>query len=202
MSIKKYFFRHRFISVLVIGVMSVLIMAVGLFYTAHSLNRGQKRSLSSISKPLKLAALAKPEKYFDVKITAMGNLPTTGEQELILKGTITLRQQVPGNIDYRWMLPPEARLVSGHLQDSWSQLSVGQPVDVEITIAGFPPEKFYEAIIFHVENEKSGLKIGNSAVFSAQAEKASENANIFSSPRASLQSQGEELTIHHRGVQF
>ncbi len=158
--------------VIVCGFVLVAMIALQQVLTTYFMAKGRARNrdLASSFQAGRIPNLAKPEKYFDVKIESVGGIPKNGEQELTLKGSITLKQKIEGEIEYRWLIPPEAQLVSGLLEDSWAKLPIGQPAEIQITITGVSLENASSLVILHVENEQAkGVKIGNSAVFAPTA---------------------------------
>lgn len=85
-------------------------------------------------KPWSHSPFGKMNQSMTVTITAPQGIPSSDDQEILLRAEVTLHRDVPGNVEYRWELPDGAEVISGHLVDVWPNLQAGQTAVTEISL--------------------------------------------------------------------
>jgi hypothetical protein len=115
----------------------------------------------------KIKFLGKSGQPFQLKIEAVGGVPTNDEQELALKATIEIFQPIPNDeLMFKWVLPEGTSVVEGHTEDSLPNIHVGQTATVTITVTGVSEKGIEKHILFNAFYNKDKDVVSNSAVFS------------------------------------
>jgi hypothetical protein len=87
-------------------------------------------------KPWSHSAFSKLNQSMTVSIQSIGGIPDREDQEITLKAEVTLHREVLGEVTFKWDLPDDVELVSGHLSDAWPNLKPGQTAVTEISLLG------------------------------------------------------------------
>ncbi len=135
-----------------------------------------------------------------VNITPVGGIPDRDDQELRLKVEVTLNQPMDNNeVFFQWILPPEASLVEGNLQDSWSDLHPGQTASNEISVVNVSKEGFMKTISLNAHGVSGGRNFGNVAVFATQDFRPPSSATIHVSEQ-NVDEKSENLVLSKEQV--
>lgn len=113
----------------------------------------------------------KHQRLLETEILAVGGIPLSDNQDLLLKGRVHAIQPIAGEVHYNWILPAGASLVAGELSDSVNSLpDPNKYLELEITVQGVSREDENKVVILQAYSEVNGVRIGNSTAFSTKAE--------------------------------
>lgn len=76
-----------------------------------------------------------------VHINLPAEIPEYDSQVLTIVGYVNLSQVTNGNIQYKWVLPAGARMVSGQQEGQLVGIRPGQTVPLQISLIGFSKEQ-------------------------------------------------------------
>ncbi|PIS11062.1 MAG: hypothetical protein COT73_06015 [Bdellovibrio sp. CG10_big_fil_rev_8_21_14_0_10_47_8] len=117
-------------------------------------------------KPWAHSPFGKINQAFEVKISVIGGIPETDDQELRLRAQVTLNHPVQnGELTYHWILPEGASVVSGELEDSWPGVQPGQTATTEISVLGVSKEGLAKNVTLNVNGSSQGVQYANSGSF-------------------------------------
>jgi len=157
MSIKKIFFFG------ILGFASAYVVSLYFENQTPSPQKGfatvQKRQIAG-----------KTNAMMDILVEPIGGVPEHDEQEITLRATLTLKRPIDTDLNFKWILPDDVRVVAGHLEDGWNNIQPGQSVTTELTLTGLSKESPGKAAVLHVESTSQGFKVGYSGVYSIEPE--------------------------------
>jgi hypothetical protein len=90
------------------------------------------------------------------RLEIIGGVPPHDEQDITLRATVSLiptlkKSAEAEDVEYRWILPPDATVVSGETEDAIANLKPGQQAHIEITLNGVSKESSTSVITFQAE---------------------------------------------------
>jgi len=107
--------------------------------------------------------LGKHLTVISAEIEKLEQIPDTADQEVTLTGIIYVRQQIYGDVGYKWTLPPEVKVVDGQTSDSFADVKAGEAIKVKLSVTGFSKE-MQSMISLQAFAHQDGIQIGGSAV--------------------------------------
>lgn len=114
-----------------------------------------KTSTIKTSKKLSFGKASRPFDVFAVKV----------DESQISGLIVPLKSK--RDVYYKWILPEGVRLVSGDLEGSWSQVSPGSEISVDISVDGLNSE-LEQQIVLQAWHEQDGSRFMNSAAISTK----------------------------------
>lgn len=116
-------------------------------------------------KPWAHSTSGKLQEAISVKVYAVSGLPENDSQELTLRAEVTLNRPLDTEAEWQWVLPEEAKLISGEVTDSWPGLEVGQTATTEISLVGVSKEGSVKTVSFMVHGNSGSIKFGGAGHF-------------------------------------
>ncbi len=144
-------------------------------------------------KPWADSLYGKMHQAMDVKISAVGGVPDHDDQEIRLKGEVTLNRPMDQEVKFMWVLPPDATVVSGELEDSFPNLKAGQTATTEIVIQGVSKESFVKTVTLHVSGSAGGVQYASAGGFATNSREQMTAASDSGGGVSKLQN--EELAL-------
>ncbi len=140
-----------------------------------SLDASPRRAIASIDEPLKWQppGLGKHLAPVRVQIILPEVLPENNEQEVEIKGYVSLSQEIQGNVDYNWILPEGVEVVSGQRSDAWTNMRPGQTAVAKIAVTGFSREQ-RKILAFEASTQVQDHRLGNTSIVSSRPEDSME----------------------------
>ncbi len=165
------------ISVLVLS--GLIIGGLGALFFQNFVSRGPASALPAPKlrlKPWSESMIGKAHSAMDVRIFAVGGVPTHDDQELHLRAEVRLNQSVDREVNFHWSLPSDVTVVSGQLQDSWPNLKAGQTATTDISVLNVSKESELKTISIHVSGSASGVQYAGTGSFATNSnEQMNEN---------------------------
>jgi len=144
------------------------------FIISQVIKNNDKQTLISkkydFSPSLKRQIASKTNAMMEIQIESINGIPDHDEQDISLKATVTLKRAVDSDLNFKWMLPDDVKVVAGHVEDGWHNIQPGQSVTTEITLTGVSKESPGKPIMLHVNSTNQGFNIGYSGVFAVESE--------------------------------
>ncbi len=120
-------------------------------------------------KPWAHSPFAKMGQAIEVRISAVGGVPERDDQDLRLQALVTLNRPVDQEVKYQWVLPPEASVVSGELEDAWPNMQANQIATAEIVINGVSKESIEKTVTLYVSAVGNGVRYASSGSFATNS---------------------------------
>ena len=120
-------------------------------------------------KPWSESMVGKAHSAMDVRIFAVGGVPSHDDQELHLRAEVRLNQSIEREVSFSWSLPSDVTVVSGQLHDSWPNLKAGQTATTDITVLNVSKESELKTISLHVSGSASGVQFAGSGSFATNS---------------------------------
>ncbi len=147
---------RKLIAVTVVG----LLIGISGMALQNEVNRKPSSTTAAKWTPAPLGKHLAPVK---VEIQSLENIPTSGSEEVQLVGRLFINQEINGDLSFSWTLPEDVQVVEGQLSDSYSNVQVGQIVEVKLTVTGFNSEK-QRIVSLQAWAQKGESRVGNSAI--------------------------------------
>lgn len=108
----------------------------------------------------------KNNRLLDITISPVSGLPENDNQEITLQALVTLLQPIAGELEYHWILPEGVELVSGELNDSWTNIQPGQTAQTTISLLNFSKVSIPRTIVLQVSGQGPTARLGGAMTFS------------------------------------
>lgn len=108
----------------------------------------------------------KNNRLLDITISPVSGLPENDNQEITLQALVTLLQPIAGELEYHWILPEGVELVSGELNDSWTNVRPGQTAQTTISLLNFSKVSIPRTIVLQVSGQGPTARLGGAMTFS------------------------------------
>lgn len=145
-----------------------------------------ERGTASVSPlPSKRQMLGKHLSVVQVSLQAPEGIADHEGQETVLVGHLRLNQPVQSDLRYRWDIPSGVTVVSGHLEDTVSDVQAGQSVEVRLSVVGFSKDDLKLVTLQGFVQDGDAL-LGNSAVLTSRPEDSYEMLAVAAGVHGSL----------------
>lgn len=198
-SIKKYSLIICCTSLFGLGVGGLLY-----YYTDHGFERNPASALPAPQMKkgpwLSENVVGKPQRTMDITIQAMHGIPSTNNQEIVLRADVRLLQSLGQNIEYKWILPADAVVVEGNLDDVWQNLNPGQTASVEISLLNVSRET-PKTVVFQAFGLVDGVRMGGTAAFSTAATSATSEEEVTTAQKVEINEKSKQQSEALKRVQ-
>lgn len=144
--------------------------------------------------------VGKPQRTMNVSITAVHGIPASNSQEIVLRADVTLLQSLGPDVEYKWILPKDAVIVEGNLDDVWQNLQPGQSVSVEISLLNVSRET-PKTIVFQAFGLVNGARMGGSTAFTTAATSAVSDEEMTTSQKMNADEVSEKKAEALKNIQ-
>jgi|GEM_PF-4994855 hypothetical protein len=138
------------------------------YRATHTMQRELASSPVSSSKWRPLP-LGKHLATINTEIEKLESIPDSSDQEVTLTGYVYVRQQLFSDVEYKWVLPPEVKIVSGQISDGLANTKSGDVIKVQISVTGFSKE-MQSTVTLTASTSQDGIPVGSSSVISSKPE--------------------------------
>lgn len=118
-------------------------------------------------KPWSHSPFGKMNQSMTVTIVPVGGIPDSDDQELTLKAEVTLHRDIVGDAEFKWDLPDDVEVVSGHINDVWPNLKAGQTATTEISLLKVSKQKL-KTVNLMVSADGGDVKYASSGSFATR----------------------------------
>jgi hypothetical protein len=156
----------------------MILIVTGAFTWGYLVNQKSERQVAiggPVSKlhPFPGKQAGKANGFIDVRVSAPNGVPDSDQQELVLQAEVTLNGPSNEEVNYYWNLPEDAKVVSGNVSDSWTQLKTGEKALAEIRLLNVSNQTA-KVVSFHAMTLTNGARMGGIDSFSTSNHEANQ----------------------------
>ena len=151
------------------GALTVIVGGVIGYTTVKSLQqpRSSERNLASIAIG-KLAGQQYARSLIDVQLH-LGELAKKDSDVSHIRITVTGLKDISPGLSYRWVVPPEVRVVAGTLNSDVGAIAAGETKEFWIDVVGFSKE-MRRYMSFEVVGQQNSFPVKSEALISSRVE--------------------------------